>query len=152
MSQAIQIFDDFGFWDLVGTVKPVYETWLEYPSYTQSSSSTTRLNFKGNIKDARSYAYLRVRYEITGDSLFGEWQRIYPKKEREILLYPHPIEFNANTIKPRIYWQIQKRHWERKKIGSAPDTEWELQIEVNSKQVTDIPSQAETESLILGLF
>ena len=152
MPQAIQIVDDFGTWDVIGTVTPVYEQWLEYPDYTEALSATTRLIFNGNIEDARSYAYVRVRYEISLDSVYGEWVRVHPKTQKELIIYPHPVEFGALKINPRRYWQVQKRHWERKSIGKANDTNWNLKIEVCNEQITEQPTVAESEAVILGLI
>ncbi|ELS04916.1 hypothetical protein Xen7305DRAFT_00046520 [Xenococcus sp. PCC 7305] len=152
MPQAIQIVDDFGTWDLIGTLQPIYEEWIEYPDYSEALSQTTRLIFSGNVDDARSYAYIRVRYEITLDSAYGEWIRVYPKKQDEIILYPHPPEFGLIKINPRRFWQVQKRHWDRKNTGKAPDTDWNLRIEVCNEQITGQPTEAETEGIILGLI
>ena len=45
----IQIVDDFGAWDDLGVVTPLHEQWKEFPEFTESLSSVTRLIFTGEF-------------------------------------------------------------------------------------------------------
>ncbi len=51
-----QIVDDFGAWDVLGTVQPIFEQWVEFPDYTESFSNLCRLIFVGDLENIRSYA------------------------------------------------------------------------------------------------
>jgi len=152
MSLAIQTTDNFGTWDVIGIRFPIYEVFIDYPDYTESLSSLLRLTFGGVIQGARSYGLIRSCYEVGSQSLYGKWLRVYPKEQQELIEYVHPPELRGTKTNPRCFWQIQKRHKQRRFIGVHPDTEWNLKIEVCNETIVEFPPESETQAEILGFI
>ena len=83
-----------------------------------------------NSQEIKSYAYIRCNYVIGFQEIKGKWFRIYPKPEKEIILYPHPIEFGQLKTNPKRYFEVMKRHYRRSFIGTHNDFPWELNLHV----------------------
>ena len=147
-----QILDDFGAWDVLGTVQPIFEQWVEFPDYTESLSNLCRLIFGGDLENIRSYAYLRCTYVIGLNQIKGHWWKIYPKSEPEIIIYPHPREFGELKTNPKRYFEIQKRHYYRRYIGRKEDSLWTVNLQVCNERIAPEPTLNAPQSFLLDFF
>ena len=138
-----QIVDDFGIWDDLGTVLPLEENWLVYPRSTTSRSGTTRLVFGGDLEKTNSYGWIRCIYTIGIAQVFGRWIRVFPKVQRDIIDYPHPEDFANNPGIITRSFEVQKRSWNRFRIGVSQTSLWTLNLQVltNVLDIDDITTQ-----------
>lgn len=148
----IQIVDDFGAWDLLGTVEPQFDQWLEFPDYTTSLSNLCRLIFEGDFSNIKSFAYLRCTYVVGVTEIKGVWWRIYPKPQTEIIIYPHPLEFGQLKTNPNRYFEIQKRFYYRNFIGTRQDSTWNVTLQVCNERISVDPLPNAPTSFVLGLL
>ena len=133
----IQIVDDFGVWDDLGTIEPAFEKWIEFPSFSYSSSQLLRLIFSAKRLDRRSFGYLRCVYQINAQYFTGRWIRIYPKFNPESIIYPHPQDLaSPNTTIKRIF-QIKKLHRLRRFNGSFDSDLWTVNLHVWNENLSD---------------
>lgn len=148
----IQIVDDFGAWDVLGTVQPIFEEWVEFPDYTESLSNLCRLTFEGDFDDVRSYGYLRCTYVIGLNEIKGRWWKIYPKNQPEIIIYPHPIEFGDLKTNPKRYFEVQKRHYYRRFLGRKEDTIWTVSLQVCNERIVPFSLPNAPQSFLLDFL
>jgi hypothetical protein len=147
---AVQIVDDFGIWDDLGTVNPVFNNWLSFPDFTTSASGLLRLFFSSDVFDRLTFAYIRCLYDVGNAYAIGRWIRIYPKFEPELIIYPHPPEFQNLKGELRRVYQIKKQHRFRRRIGTVNSETWRINLQVanesidenggNSGEQADLPS------------
>ncbi len=133
----IQIVDDFGAWDDLGSKQPEFETWLSFPDYTESKSSLLRIRSSFETFDRNSYGYLRCVYTVSAISIMGRWVRFYPKLEDEFLIYPHPEDLEELKSNPIRRFQVMKRHRYRRKIGTLRSTLWSVNVLVCNEDLTN---------------
>ena len=148
----IQIVDDFGAWDELGTVQPLFEQWVRFPDYTESQSPLIRLIFGGDLERVQSYAFIRCIYSLFNDEIRGRWWKIYPKRQKEIILYPHPEEFGQLKTNPRRYFEIQKRHYRRLYVGTHTDSLWTLNLQVCRERISIEPLPNAPSSFLLDFL
>ena len=132
-----QIVDDFGSWEELGVVQPVFEDWLTFPDFTRSPSELIRLQFIFDEFDSNSYGYIRCKYELDNTYAFGRWLRFYPKLQPELMKYPHPSDLVAAKSNPRRIYQVMKRHRRRSKIGTLRSTLWSVNLNVFNENLSD---------------
>lgn len=148
----IQIVDDFGAWDDLGTIEPIFEQWIEFPDYSESLSNLIRLVFSGDLDNLKSYAFIRCTYVIGINEIKGRWWKIYPKINPEIITYPHPIEFGQLKTNPKRYFEIQKRHYYRQRIGVNQDKIWAVNLQVCNERLDSQPTQPEAQGFLFDFF
>ena len=148
----IQVVDDFGAWDDLGTVEPVFEQWLDFPDYTESTSGLLRLFFSALEFDKETYAYIRCVYEVSTTYMVGRWIRIYPKFEPESIIYPHPEDLAGLKSIPRRFYQIQKRHRLRRYIGTHKSKLWSVNLQVCNEQIDGGGSNEQTPEDLPAAF
>jgi hypothetical protein len=147
-----QIIDDFGIWDDLGTVVPQHEEWQLFPDFTESDSEIIRLQYGGDIDNCRSYGFIRAIYSRSNQELYGKWLRFYPKYPEETLVYYFPLDFNRTQPAPARRFQVQKRSYYRRYIGSFPDSIWTVRLLVRSQQatLTEVSSE-QGQAFMVGL-
>lgn len=149
---AIQVIDDFGIWDDLGDAFPRFEQWVQFPRYSTSLSPLVRLKFGGNLENIHSYAYLRSTYVIGNNQLKAPWVRVYPKYEFEYIQYPHPSEFGELKVTPRRYFEIQKRHYRRRFVGTHYDSLWSLTVQVCNERAQSDPFEEDEQLIVTNLI
>lgn len=139
---AIQIVDGFGEWDDLGTVEPVFEDWLTFPDFTNSSSTLLRLTYLFEEFDQNSYGFIRCKYEAENTFAIGRWLRFYPKFEDEFIRYPHSEDLLALKGDFKRIYQVMKRHRRRRFNGTFAATLWSVNLNVCTDQVDEIPNNS----------
>jgi hypothetical protein len=147
-----QLIDDFGAWDDLGTVQPFHETWTFFPDYTESSSDLIRFIFGGDIDNASSFAYIRAVYQLFNQDLYGRWFRIFPKFQQDIALYTYPRDLQFQENSPILRFQVQKRSYYRRYIGTFPDSIWTVRLLVRNEQFDPGTTEEGGNPLVLNVI
>lgn len=146
------IIDQFGTWDDLGIVQPIFEQWVEFPDYSESLSETIKLSFSGELEQLKSFAYIRCIYVILNQVIKGQWWRIYPKFEQEIIIYPVPEEFKFSLRPVQRFFEIQKRHYYRYRVGISNDKIWTINLQVLNNNPFSPPLPEESQGFLIDLF
>lgn len=149
---APQLIDDFGAWDDLGEVIPRTDQFTELPNFSLSESALIRLNYGGDIDNAQSYAQIRGVYRLFNTEIFADWVRVYPKFQSEIISYAHPPEFNLLKVRGERYFQVRKYHNRRRFIGTHPDSQWTINIQICNEEVQLEEVEPENVLPLLGFI
>lgn len=147
-----QILDDFGYWDDLGTIQPIFEQWVEFPDYSESLSETIKLIFGGELEQVKSYAYIRSIYVAFNQVIKGQWWRIYPKFDTEVINYPVPEDLKFAVRPIRRYFEIQKRHYYRYRVGISDDRIWTIRLQILNNNAFAVPLPEESQGFLIDLF
>lgn len=102
------ILDDLGEWRDLGTITPVYGSWVEFPTAATQGYNTFRITYSGEWYSGWHWAYIRESYFSVDRSLKGSWRRLSPKSEPEILYLYVSDEFQ--WLNPRRKFELLKAH------------------------------------------
>lgn len=103
--------DYAGTWEYRGSVLPLTSlppsyVWTSFESGTNAGNGIVRLTYYGDFTNLKTFGYIRPVYNM-GDYIYGSWRRIYPKEEKELLVFRSPPELVATGAIP-MFFQVTK--------------------------------------------
>ncbi|MBD2100263.1 hypothetical protein [Leptolyngbya sp. FACHB-261] len=127
--------DDFGDWLQLGVVRPIESGWTAFPTAGFSETSTLRVTYLipplPRAMSLRSFAWLRADYGLGGPAQVTQSIRLYPKPEKQLIVFPHPPDYLQRNLYRRFFEVRKSRRSYR--LGLTPDVNWQIQLEELTK-------------------
>lgn len=127
-----QSTDAIGLWNDLGTITPIYDQWVVFPTVSDSGNALLRASFFcSDFDKINSYLYFRSRYQVSPDDQVSLATRIYPSTHSSTrLLFELPIPKSLLDL------SVYLRSIEVKKIiayerytGISPDINYDVRLE-----------------------
>lgn len=127
-----QTTDSYGLWNDLGTVEPIYDQWVPFPTASNGGNALIRARFLcSDFDKINSYLYFRSRFQSGVTNQVTLATRIYPAAHSdEDLLFelPIPKDFLNRSIKLRAI-EVKKILISERYVGIHPDIAYDVRLE-----------------------